>query len=214
MAAVAMMVTTTAWTAQPASAEARVDALLEAMGGRALWARTSAVHVDATHWDATIGAPFRNQIWNDFTAPKVRIEAHIGGQTRERELDGAAGSRRVGGETNPLTPEQVASEYAWWESNVYRTLHRLARRDPDLTVRASGANRIDIYRADGRRLNWLVLNSLGEPILFGTWDNETGTTFGPLTTSPGGLRHWRWGASADGTFRFEIKEIRALIPEP
>ena len=71
-----------------------------------------------------------------------------------------------------------------------------------------------MFRDDGRRLNWFVLNGAGEPILFGTWDNEQGTSFGPLTESAPGVRHWKWGSSADGTFQFEIVSLDARESVP
>jgi len=196
------------------SAETRVDALLTAMGGRDTWAGTRFVHVRATHRDDMSGELYENQIWNDFSAPRVRIEARIGGDHVMRGIDGTTGWRVRRGEVLPLAAEQIEADRAWWESNVYRTLHRLAARDATLTARAVGSNRLEVFREDRRRLNWFVLNGAGEPILFGTWDNEHGTSFGPLTEASSGIRHWRWGASADGTFQFEIATLdaRAAVP--
>ena len=195
------------------SAAERVEALLAAMGGREVWARTKFVHVRATHRDPRLGA-YANQIWNDFTAPRVRIEAVIDGDRVTRVLNGTSGWRVRRGETVPLTAAQIESEHAWWESNVYRTIHRLAVNDPDLIARAVGDNRLEMFRADGRRLNWLVLNAAGEPIRFGTWDDERGSVFGPMVQGSGGIRHWRWGASADGTFQFEISEVTPAESPP
>ena len=57
------------------TAEARVDALLAAMGGRDAWAQTRFVHVRAWHRDDTTGEIYENQIWNDFSAPRVTSTA-------------------------------------------------------------------------------------------------------------------------------------------
>lgn len=192
----------------PASAAetpaARVDRLLTAVGGRAAWARARFVHVQASHHELTIPDAFVNQIWNDFTAPRVRLAAKIDGVDRIRALDGTRGWRLREGKPQDLTAEQIASEHAWWESNVYRTLHRLAVNDPDLTARCVGENRLEIFRRDGKRLNWLLLNARGEPVRFATWDSETASIFGPLVAEPSGVKHPKWGTSADGSFRFEI----------
>lgn len=196
-----------------ASAGARVEQLLAAMGGRDAWARARFVHVQARHRDPALGT-YENRIWNDFSAPRVRIEATIDGDRVMRGIDGVTGWRVRRGESFTLTPAQVEADRAWWEANVYRTLHRLAVNDPALSARVSGDNRLEIVRADGRRLNWFVLNAAGEPILFGTWDDERGTVFGPLVGGDGGIRHWRWGASADGTFQFEIARVEARESVP
>ena len=193
------------------SADGRLEGLLQAMGGRAAWAAAEAVKVDATHYSTVFRLPHRNEIWNDFRAPRLRIEATSDEIDRALELDGDTGSRRREAEVRALTAAEVTEQQRWWESNVYRTLHRLARRDPDLSVKMLGPNRLGVFRRDGVRLNWLELNQANEPVLFGTWDSETGTIFGPLTTSPSGLRHSKWAASGDGTWRVELREV-SVIP--
>ena len=194
----------------PDAAEARLDALLEAMGGRAVWAGAQAVKVDATHYSTVFRLPHRNEIWNDFRTPRLRIVASSEEIDRALVVDGNQGSRRNQTDVRALTPAELTEQLRWWESNVYRTLHRLARRDPDLSVRMIGPHRLGVFRKDGVRLNWIDLNQLSEPILFGSSDSETGTIFGPLTTSPSGLKHPRWVASGDGTWRVELRELQVI----
>jgi hypothetical protein len=198
-------------------ADARLEKLLEAMGGRAAWAATQAIKVDATHYSTSLRLPHRNEIWNDFRAPRLRILATSDEVDRELVLDGDQGTRRDRAEIRPLTAGEIAEHRRWWESNVYRTLHRLAKRDPELSVRMIGTNRIGIFREDGVRLNWLELNQQHEPVLFGAWDSDTGTVFGPLTTSASGLRHSKWVASADGSWRVELRAltiVNSQLPTP
>jgi hypothetical protein len=196
------------------TAAARVERLLTAMGGRAAWARAKFVHVESTHHELTIRDPFTNRIWNDFSAPRVRLEAIIEGALRRRGIDGDKGWRLRDGQATPLAAEQVASEHAWWESNVYRTLHRLAGNDPTLTARPVGDSRLEIFRADGKRLNWFLLNLRGEPVRFGTWDSESASIFGPLVAEPSGVKHPHWGTTADGSFRFEILRFETAESVP
>ncbi len=186
------------------SAAARVERLLHAVGGRAAWARAKFVHVQANHYELTLRDSFVNQIWNDFSAPRVRLAATIEGVDRVRALDGTRAWRLREGKAADLTAEQIATEHAWWESNLYRTFHRLAVNDPDLTAKCVGENRLEIFRRDGKRLSWLLLNPLGEPVRFATWDSEAASIFGPLVAEPSGVKHPKWGTSADASFRFEI----------
>jgi hypothetical protein len=183
------------------------------MGGRAVWATATAIKVDATHHSTALRLPHRNQIWNDFRTPRLRILATSEEMDRELVLEGNEGTRRDRDNTRPLTADEITEHRRWWESNVYRTLHRLAKRDPDLTVRMIGTNRLGVFRKDGARLNWLELNQQNEPILFGSWDSETGTVFGPLTTSPSGLRHSKWVTSGDGSWRVEIGGLTLVVPD-
>ena len=193
--------------AQPAeTGAARAERFLAAMGRRAAWAQVRFAHVEAVHDDVAFAETFTNKIWNDFSAPRVRFEARNAQIDRRRAIAGGTGWRQRDGELLPLTPEQVENARRWWEANIYRTLHRLAINDPDLTARAVGEHRLEIFRADGKRLNWFVLNPRGEPMLFGTWDSESGGTFGPLASN-GSVKYPKWGAMPDGSWRYEVVRL-------
>lgn len=197
-----------------AAGTALAEELLAAMGGREAWAGVRYVHVEAVHDDLAVRDPFTNRIWNDLTAFRARFEARNDRMDRRHAVDGDTGWRWREGEVHPLTPEQVAGQRRWWESNVYRTLHRIAVRDPALSFRAPGPRRLEILRADGTRLNWFILNQRGEPMVFGTGDSEAGSVFGPLSSN-GTIRYPRWGGRPDGDFRYEIVrlETAAAVPD-
>jgi hypothetical protein len=201
-------------TAPDAAARTLADDFLAAMGGREAWAKVKFVHVEAIHDDLAVRDPFTNKIWNDFTAFRVRFEARNSALDRRRGITGGTGWRWRDGEKFALTPEQIAAERKWWEANLYRTLHRLAVNDPELTTRAASPHRLEIFRRDGVRLNWFVLNQRGEPMLFGTWDSEAGTVFGPLSSN-GTIKYPRWGGRPDADFRYEIVRLvtAEAVPE-
>ena len=179
--------------------------LVVAMGGREAWANVSFVHVEAVHDDLDIPEPFVNRIWNDFSRPRVRFSAHNDRFSQTRRIDGGVGVRQSapGSGGTPLTAEEYESDRAWWEANVYRTLHRIARKDPSLQFRAIGTTRLEIVRPNGSVLNWFVMNQKGEPMLFGAGSDARGGVFGPLATS-GQVKYPKWGARADGSWRYEI----------
>lgn len=189
--------------ASDAQARARVELFLSAMGGRTAWKDLKSVTVRATHYDPALRHPYANAIFNDFTQPRVRFEASGPELSSQRAIDHDRGWRVRDGKSALLTPQQLADDRAWWEANIYRTLVRLANDDPDLRAVAAGERRLEIYRADGKRLNWFELGIGGQPIRFGTWDNEEGTVFGPLA-SAGAVRYPSWGANRTGTFRYEV----------
>ncbi len=181
----------------------RVALFLSAMGGRAAWKDLKSVTVRATHYDPALRHPYANVIFNDFTQPRIRFEAISPEMNRLRAIDHDKGWRMRDGELAGLTLQQVADDRAWWEANIYRTLVRLANDDPGLVPVAVGERRLEIFRSDGKRLNWFELSVGGEPIRFGTWDSEEGSVFGPLA-SAGAVRYPRWGANRTGTFRYEV----------
>lgn len=197
----------------PETAATRVERFLTAMGGRAAWAEVRFVHVEAVHDDLAIAEPFTNKIWNDFAAPRVRFEAKNTSMDRRRAIADGAGWRWRDGQLTALNAEQLEDDRRWWEANIYRTLHRLAVNDPELTARAVGEHRLEIFRADGKRLNWFVLNPRGEPMLFGTWDSATGAAFGPLASN-GTIKYPKWGAIPDGPWRYEIVRLITAASVP
>jgi hypothetical protein len=211
LAAVAVLCSNT--PAQEDAGRARAERLLEAMGGRAAWAKVKFVHVEAIHDDVSVRDAYTNKIWNDFTAPRVRLEAKNAEIDRRRAINGESGWRVRDGQENAMTPEQYEDERSWWEANIYRTLHRLAVNDPELSARAVGEHRVEIFRRDGRRLNWFHLNQRGEPMLFGTWESEAGTAFGPLASS-GQIKYPKWGARPDGSWRYEIVRLTTSETTP
>ena len=184
----------------------RAERLLAAMGGREAWSRVKYLHVEAVHDDLGVPAPYTNRIWNDFTQPRVRFEARNAALDVRTGIHDGQGWRWRNGAPAELTPERLAGELRWWESNIYRTLHRLAVGDPQLEPRAVGEHRLEVFRRDGVRLNWFLLHPSGAPMLFGTWDSEAATAFGPLGDN-GTIRYPRWGARPDGAWRYEIVRV-------
>lgn len=199
--------------AAPAPGDALSEELLAAMGGREAWAGVRYLHVEAVHDDLAVRDPFTNRIWNDLTTFRVRFEARNASMDRRHAIAGDQGWRWREGDVRTLTAEEVAGQRRWWEANVYRTLHRIAVRDPDLTFRAASPRRLEIFRPDGTRLNWFILNQRGEPMVFGTWDSEAGSVFGPLSSN-GTIRYPRWGGRPDGDFRYEIVRIETAGSVP
>ena len=193
---------------------ALAEKLLGAMGGREAWAAVTFVHVEARHDDLDIPGTFVNRIWNDFSKPRVRFWAGNEEFTRARRIEDGVGIRELGPEAGArLTEAQYQSDRAWWEANVYRTFHRMAKRDPSLTYRAPGPLRLEVVKADGTVLNWFVVNQKGEPMLFGTGGDARGTAFGPLASS-GRVSYPKWGARADGSWRYEIVRFQAEAVAP
>ncbi|MDX2143752.1 MAG: hypothetical protein SFV19_10385 [Rhodospirillaceae bacterium] len=201
--------------ATPGNGRAMAERLLAAMGGRDAWKGVAGLRVDATHHQTDQPAPYSNTIWNDFTRPRLRFEARNAQLHSIIEIDGDTGWRqRDSGPQQPLTPERIADERAWWGSNIYRTLQRLAADDPSLMLRAAQTDGLEIWESETKRLNWFRLNPAGEPVLFGTGASDAGTVFGPLAEGPGGIRYPRWGASQDGGFRYEITSVQMFARPP
>ena len=190
------------------SGEARTDRLLSAVGGRNAWARVNVVIVEATHYALTAPTTYDNRIVNDLTRPRVRFEGHAPGWDRWATIDGDTGTYRRDHE--PVVErgaDRVASDNEWWAANLYRTLRRLAKKDPALTSQSVDEDRLEVFE-NGQLLNWFRLNEDGAPVLYGNNDpDSSGTIFGPLRSNPSGIRYPEWGAGENGAFRYRIEKF-------
>jgi hypothetical protein len=206
-----ILATVSLHAAESESGEARADRLLAAMGGREAWARTKSVIIAATHYNLTAPTTYANRIVNDFIRPRVLFEAHAPGWDRWSSLDGESGNYRRNQEAViPRPADRIASDFEWWKTNLYRTLHRLAIRDADLTVHAVESDRLEIHDK-GKRLNWFRLSADGSPVLYGTGENSAATIIGPLKTAGNGVRYPLWGAGDLGGWRYQIDNF---VPNP
>ncbi len=183
--------------------EERAERLLNAMGGREAWAKVQFVHVEAVHDSLNLAEPYTNRIWNDLCSRRVRFEAKNAQLDSRAGLAGDAGWRWRDGSPVEMTPERLADEQRWWEANIYKTIHRIALGNTGLSFTAVGEHRLEVFRRDGVRLNWFLLHPGGAPMLFGTWDSEAATVFGPLASN-GTVNYPKWGGRPDGSWRYEI----------
>lgn len=202
-------------SAETDAARAAADRLVASMGGAEAWARAKGFVIRARHWETEMTAPYDNLIQMAVDEPRMRFEGDNATMKRRRAVVGNAGWRvSEVREVGPMTAEQVVDDVRWWEAHAYRTIARLARKDPALSVTLAADGRLEVHRADGVRLVWYRLNAAGEPIAFGAWDNERGTVFGPLVTRGGGVKLPAWVTSADGGFRAVLVEAAALADVP
>ena len=189
--------------------EKRVRTLLEAMGGKEAWARTTSMRIDARHYEADMASPYDNRIVLSFEKPLIRIEARSDLIRRTRAIAGNAGWHVS--EKNPvreMTAEQVEGDIKWWEAHIYRTVHRLAFEDTSLKTELTPDGRLLIRHRDGRPLLWIRQNLAGDPIQFGVGEAATGTIFGPLLQREG-IRIPQFSVSPDGKWRAVISDIEA-----
>jgi hypothetical protein len=192
----------------------RAAALLDAMGGAAVWRQIVGARIAATHYSTSIASPYRNVIWNDFARFRLHIEARNANLVSVRGFDGDQARRDNGREVATIAADRIEEERRWWHANVYRTLHRLARADPALDPRMVAPDRLAIFEHGDRLLAWFQLNRANEPVLFGTELPAPGTLFGPLGTHISGARYPRWGGAPDGSWRYEVQDVEFTLQAP
>ena len=198
--------------AADASAEQTAERMLAALGGREAWARAkSTVNDSRQDWD---GEPpqLRVVITMDFERPRVRIETRGKDLHLVRVLDGDKHWRLSReGRIEPVSDQTVAVDRKFWAGHVYRTLHRIAARDPAIRLATGKEGRLEVHEA-GKRVAWYALDRSGQPYLYGAHEDEVGSIFGPWEHEVDGIRHPVWVTRDGGKWRAMLKRLEVNVP--
>lgn len=194
--------------AAAATADDELERMLAALGGRDVWAAATGTINDSQQNLAQDPGQVRVVITMDFTRPRFRIDtAWPGGATSGRVIDGDRSWRQTReGAVEDVPADLYADEMKWYGGHVYRSIHRLAARDPALTLKLGEDGRLEVFEG-GVRMIWFRLDALGMPYAFGAWDAAPGTISGPWEFAADGMKHPIWVSSADGTWRANVKAL-------
>jgi hypothetical protein len=209
--AAALVAATPALGAAP-DAEALAQRMLDALGGRAPWAAaTNTVNDSQQNWD---GEPsvLRVVITMDFERPRLRIETRGEGLHLVRVIDGDRHWRTTReGAVVPVSEETLAGDRRWYQGHIYRTLHRIAKRDPAIRISTPRPAVLEVHEG-GTRIAWYALDRLGQPYRYGAHDDDTGAIFGPWEAEKAGIKHPAWVARDNGTWRAMLKGLEVNVP--
>lgn len=191
-----------------AEAERVAERLLEAIGGRERWAALrGTVNDSEQHVDE---APYvwRAVIHMDFTTPRFRIDSRSGDLHVVRVIDGERDWRiNREGAALALEPALRAADLRWYQAHVYRTLHRIAARDPALSLGLAADGRLEVLE-HGVRIAWYRLDGRGQPQAFGAHEDERGTLSGPWDFVQDGIHHPIWVSSPDASWRARLVALQ------
>jgi hypothetical protein len=193
-------------------AEALAERMLASLGGRAAWANArNTVNDSRQDWDGE-PAELRVVITMDFERPRIRIETWGRGLHVVRAIDGDRHWRLTrDGKVEPLSPELLEGDRRFHAGHVYRTLHRIARRDPAIRLAVGKDRRLEVYES-GKRIAWYALDRRGQPYLYGAHDDEAGSIFGPWLHEEGGIRHPVWVTRDGGKWRALLTKLQVNAP--
>jgi hypothetical protein len=193
------------------SAEAFAERMLTAIGGRAAWARTTNTINDSQQNRAGEPTVVRAVITMDFMRPRFRIEITGPNLHVVRVIDGDRNWRLTRAGTIDVVPDTiVAEDLRWYAGHVYRTLHRIASRDPALTLSVNQRGRLEVHER-GARIAWFAVDARGEPYAFGAHADDVGSISGPWEFERGGVRHPTWVSSPDGTWRAAVRSLEVNV---
>lgn len=212
LVASAFLIAASASASVPApEADRLAERMLSALGGRTAWANTkNTINDSRQDWD---GEPpeLRVVITMDFERPRIRIDTRGKDLHVIRVIDGEKNWRLSReGKIEPVSVETVAMDRRFYAGHVYRTLHRIAARDPGLRLAVGREGRLEVHEA-GQRIAWYALDRSGQPYLYGAHDDETGSIFGPWEHEHAGIRHPVWVTRDGGKWRALIKRLEVNV---
>lgn len=197
---------------QDLNAEALAEKMLERLGGRTAWASLRNTINGSQQNRAGEPTVVYAVITMDFGQPRFRIETTAQDLHLIRVIDGKNSWRlRRSGKIEGVPDDLYASEMDWYAAHLYRTIHRIAARDPFLSLNLGSSGRLEVF-AEGKRLLWFKLDAKGEPYAFGVGDDDEGSLSGPWDFIKDGIHHPRWVSSPDGTWRAAVKALEVNVP--
>jgi hypothetical protein len=198
--------------AQPdVEAGLRAERMLTALGGRPAWSSLVNSVNDSQQNRLQEPTVVRAVITMDFDRPRFRIETTAPGLHLVRVVDGDQHWRlNREGRIEDVPADTLAADRAWYQGHVYRTIHRVAARDPRLSLRSAEPDRLEVLE-DGKRIAWFALDARGEPYSFGAHDDDAGTLCGPWDMVVQGIRHPVWVSSRDGSWRARVTALSVNV---
>lgn len=189
------------------SAETAVDRLLGAVGGRDAWAALTGTVNDSQQNRAAEPTVVRAVITMDFAKPRFRIDTRGEGFSTVRVIDGERSWRQTReGVVEDVPDDLYEADMRWYGGHVYRSIHRMAKRDPALAYRLADDGRLEVVE-NGVRMIWFRLDARGEPYAFGAWEDDAGSLSGPWEFSEGEIRHPIWVSNSTGSWRASVKSL-------
>jgi hypothetical protein len=201
-------------------ADQAIDRYLEAVGGRAAWASAHGEYVLAVTTDPRRALPYTFELCWDFTRPRTAERARFQSRTQLRGYasgDGWSFGRDIAapeGTIRDWSADENATNESLWRAAFEVVTHRLAARDPDLSVRngaAEWAGWVEISER-GTPIARLLTDAAGVPQRYRRLVDDTSIVFGPLVER-GAIRFPRSGAFDPGA-SFEVIAIELYPDSP
>jgi len=195
-----------------------VDRYLEAVGGREAWASANGEYVLAVTTDPRFPLPYTFELCWDFSQPRTAERARFQSRTQLRGYvagDGWSFGRDVGageGTFRTWSAEERATNETLWRAAFEVVTHRLAARDPELSVRmgqGEWSGWVQVAER-GTPIARLLTDKSGAPQRYQRLVDDTSIVFGPLVDR-GAIRFPKHGAFDPGA-SFEVITIE-LSPD-
>lgn len=201
-----------------AEAIAHAEAMVETLGGLAIWREMESVHF-VHDWDIVNRHDrYRENEILDLTGPRsyVTMDSEVSSLTRAYSPEHQYWTIEKG-EFSAGTAERLENAMERAPYSIYRMARGIARGDnfyhvsfgelPDLP----GPKALEFRGPDDIPRGWILLNSKKEPIIWAT--TQYRYTFGPLKQF-GNLRVPKWAITSEGLVRYEMVSLQGSFQKP
>lgn len=195
-------------SAEKTGVDAEIDKMLEAVGGRDLWANAAGFSMSEILYTDQRELPVLRHYWVDFKSPRIMETSEGRGMLQTRALNKDSGWTMRNGDLSAWEESAVAGWASFWPGIPTRIFHLLAKNDPDVTpVWRDGV--IDIF-IDGARVVWIATDEAGTPVAYGRDDRHTDTHFLGKPLKYGDATLWSEAIEPGGDWRVVMVDYQLL----
>ncbi len=196
---------------------AEAEAMVNAMGGMAIWAQLKSVHF-VHEWFPwyRVDSYIENEIL-DLTGPRSWVEkkSEIYHSIRAYSPEGRYWSI-VNGKFSYADEERLENAMERAPFSIYRIARAIAIGDHNYEIRLGEGDiphsqRLEFYGTDGVLHGWIILNARREPIVWAT--TQYRYTFGPMKRF-GDLRVPNWAVYENGITMYEMISLEGGSQAP
>lgn len=187
----------------------KVEMLLNAVGGKEVWAAAGGFHmVEVAHY-ASLKHPLVREFWIDFNQPRIKIQSKSIERRQTTTLNVNSGWTMSDSEISVWDSARVAGWRSFWPGIPTRIFNLLARQHPSLSFKAF-QNRFDFF-IDGNFAVWISVNDQGIPVAYGRSVNKLNDAhFLGEMLEYGSVRLWRTAYEPGDQWNVEMVDYELL----
>ena len=182
--------------------------MIEAMGGRQIWANAIWMHVKERSFAPSQPRALNHEAWRGLQVPTARYTTRNDDIDYLQAWDLNTGWRVRNGEYLQFDEERHRGETDFWHREIYTMYHRFAAGDEVLRLISTGDRAFRVEHAEtGDPLGSFSVSAEGGVLVWSSGDTEDDVTYvyGPLK-SFGAINIPAWGAQTNGGWRFNYLE--------
>lgn len=183
-----------------------IERMMEAVGGREVWANATGFYMSEILHDAGQDLPIFREYWIDFETPRIYARSHGRNIELVQVLNVDEGWTVSRGELRDWPAEEVEDWSSFWPGIPTRVFHMIASEDPDLDIQWRDGVMDVFYR--GNRVVWIATNDDGLPVAYGRENRHSDTHFLGEMLTYGDVNLWSEATEPTGDWRVVMLEYK------